>query len=490
MRRIFTIIVALLCSITMMAQPSPVKKAAKSIIKVTTFSADGNILSTGYGAFVDADGTAIAAWTPFKGAYKAVVIDGQGKKYDVESIYGASSIYNIIKFKVKVEEKSTIVPLKQETSSQAVGTEAWCVLYDVKKPTFVKLPSVKVESFMNDKPYYIYEQADRLIDEKHIGAPFLNAEGQLMGLTNTSNTRTDLYVASSLFAETLQPTAFSSNDNTLRETNIRIALAKDYSQAMLAMMLASQRNDTINFPQTIDEFITMFPDKEDGYTQKANYLLGVGDLAGADKAMEKALEVTSQKDNILYFYSKLIYNKETLLSSLNSEGWTLDNSLDKINQAIEINPLPLYRVHKGKVLYSQKKFNESLTEFEEVAKTDFRDADVFFFAFQCMKNIGTEQTKQLEMLDSAIVLNQKEMLYKAEKALLLMKMNKPQDAIMVCQEMIATAPRYAEGHGLLGLALCMYGKKEVGIAELKRAKALGYYQADAFLRKYGADSKE
>ena len=77
------------------AQPSAVKKAAKSMFKLTTFDASGNLLHTGYGAFVDANGTCLATWEAFIGASKANIIDAQGRKYDVECLIGANEIYNV-----------------------------------------------------------------------------------------------------------------------------------------------------------------------------------------------------------------------------------------------------------------------------------------------------------------------------------------------------------------------------------------------------------
>jgi hypothetical protein len=88
--------------LTGMAQPSAVKKAAKSMFKLTTFDANGNLLHTGYGAFVDANGTCLATWEAFIGASKANIIDAQGRKYDVECLIGANEIYNVSMFKVTV----------------------------------------------------------------------------------------------------------------------------------------------------------------------------------------------------------------------------------------------------------------------------------------------------------------------------------------------------------------------------------------------------
>lgn len=484
MKRLYTLLYILATVMPIFAQPSAVKKAAKGVLKVTTFKADGTLMATGYGAFIDENGTAIAAWTPFIGASSAVVIDGQGKKYDVDCIYGASEIYDVARLKVKKEDKASIYPLTIEQGQQTVGTDAWFVNYDVKAPLFTKTSPAKVETFMGNLPYYIIEQEDGAITDRHTGSPFLNAKGELMGLTKTSTTRTDLYVASARFVLTLQPSALSANDNTLRRTGIRIALPTDYNQALLAMMIASQRNDSVNYPATVEDFITMFPDKEDGYEYKATILTDRRNFAEAETAMQKAIEASTTKDNAHYFYAKLIYNKELAMPDVPYANWSLDKALAEADAAIAANPLPLYRVMKGQILFSQTKYQEAFNEFNEANKTEPRNAEVYYYSYQCLRNMKAERAQQLEMLDSAIVLAPKQLLYLSEKALLLMKMNRASDAISVAQQAITIAPQYAEGHGLLGLALCMTGNKPTGIAELKRAKALGYPQADAFLATY------
>ena len=165
-------------------------------------------------------------------------------------------------------------------------------------------------------------------------------------------------------------------------------------------------------------------------------------------------------------------------------AWSLDKALQEADAAIAIQPLPLYRVMKGQVLFSQKKYKEAYDEFVESNKTEPRNDEVYYYAYQCLKQMKADKEQQLAMLDSASVVAPKQLLYLSERALLLMKMNRPEEAIKVAQKAIEVAPQYAEGHGLLGLALCRTGNKPTGIAELKRAKALGYKQADAFLATY------
>ncbi len=246
MKRFYTLFILIaLSAAALHAQSSAVKKAARGVLKITTFKADGTLLATGYGAFIDGEGTALTAWTPLVGASSAVVIDGKGNKYDVDCIYGASDIYNIARLKVKLGEKADINPLAIEEGQQAVGGDSWFIHYDVSKPQFTKVSPMKVEAFMNTLPYYVYEQATATITDDHTGGVVVTPKGELMGLVKTSSTRTDFFIASARYALTLQPGALSANDNTLRHTDIRIALPSDHNQALLALLVATQRTDSI-----------------------------------------------------------------------------------------------------------------------------------------------------------------------------------------------------------------------------------------------------
>jgi len=50
------------------AQPSWVKKAAKSVFTVKTFDANGSLIGSSNGFFVGSNGEAMSSFSPFKGA--------------------------------------------------------------------------------------------------------------------------------------------------------------------------------------------------------------------------------------------------------------------------------------------------------------------------------------------------------------------------------------------------------------------------------------
>lgn len=484
-KKILSTFILLLCITSISyAQPSAVKKAAKGVFKLMTFKSDGTLLANGYGVFTNEDGTGLAAWTPFEGAHSAIVIDYEGNKYDVDCLYGANAFYNVAKLKIKKDEKRKIQTVPIEPGQTGIGNDTWCIEYGVKKAEYHQFKINKVEQFMGNLPYYIIEQDKNTIGEQQTGAPFFNAEGQLMGLFYTSTTRTDLYIASARYAIALEPSALSANDNTLRKTNVRIALPKEYNQAILALLIAEQKNDTDSKLATIEEFIKLFPDKEDGYISKAKLLTEQKKIEEAEEYINKALNISEHKDNIHYVFSQIIYNTKMTMPAEDVPQWTLDKAISETDEAYSISPLPVYLVMKGRIMFTQEKYKDAYAIFEKAIEIQ-SDPEVYYYEYQCLKNMDEEKTLQLEKLDSAINIAPDQVIYKAEKMLLLMKMKNAEEAVAIGKKITEDYPMYAEGRGLYGLALCLNGNRIEGIKELQKAKEMGYSQADGFLAKYG-----
>ncbi len=477
-------------SMSAVAQPGAVKKVAKSVVKVSAFQADGKLVHTGYGVIVDENGTALTAWSPYVDAAYAVAIDGRGKKYDVEYIYGASEMYNVAKVQLADAEgtskKSSFDGVGLEEAQQSVGSDAWVVGYDIKSPMMKKVAPKRIETFSTGLPYYIFEQEKADITEDMAGYPVLNGQGKLMGLVSTSTMRTDFYAASAKYALTLTPTAFSINDNVLRYTGLRIALPADYNQAVVALLM-SARGTVKRYEGTIEDFIEHFPNKSDGYLTKCDWKAMNAKYEEADEAIQTALQKAEDKDNIHFAYSRTIYNTLVNKTDSTSIPWTYDKAVDEVNQALAINNLPMYHVHKGKILYSQQKFADAKGEFETAVNTQgMRDADVYYYIYQCMKNLKAKRAELIVPLDSATAINPDAVIYQAEKLLLLIRMNRTDDAVKVGQYVVGKYPEYAEGHGLLGLALCYAKRKEEGLAELQKARELGYAKADEYINLFSA----
>lgn len=340
---LFTLLLTALSGLAT-AQPSAVKKALRSAFKITTFKADGTLNGTAYGAFLSEEGEAISAWTPFEGAATAAVIDMQGNKYDVDVIYGVSDMYNLVRFKVKTPKKGGPMAATTEQTAQPVGSEAWCTRYSGKSTTAQKLAVTKAETFMTSLPYYVIEQTDNSFGDDMVGTPIYNAQGQLMGLMNTSSMRTDLHVASAQLAQTLVPSGLSLNDFTLRKTKIRLALPTDYNHAIIALLLAEKRCDDDTYEAMINDFIASFPDKEDGYVSMIQLLTKKKQFKEAEDFFNEALKATGETGSMHYSFFKTIVQKETQMADTPYEGWSLQKALEELDKAIALQPdVELYK---------------------------------------------------------------------------------------------------------------------------------------------------
>lgn len=391
------IIVPALC----FAQPSPVKKAAKNMFKLTTFSEDGNILHTGYGVFVAADGTCLSNWEPFIGASSANIIDCNGRKYDVDCLVGANEIYNVAKFRVIVpkEKKMQIVPLTIAESQIAAGGQCWLIEYDVKAPGMKKYAPTTVETFATSLPYYIFEQTAA---EELAGSPFLNDAGELMGLMQPAKRRTDIYCPSAQYGMTLSTSGLTANEPTIRQTSMRIALPNEYSQAALAMMMASGHFSSPNYLATANEFITLFPDKNDGYVAKADYLAATGDYEGSAAAIKEGIEKVETKADMHHSFSKIIYNKMLYNTDSTFTAWTLDNALAEADEAINLDPQPIYKMQKAKTLYVMKKFDDAYQCFYDLKDTPMRSGETFYYAALSKENAGAPVEEVEVLMDSMV----------------------------------------------------------------------------------------
>ncbi len=461
MKKITIFITLLLMPFMAMAQSSAVKKAAKSMFKLTTFDANGNLLHTGYGAFVDANGTCLATWEAFIGASKANIIDAQGRKYDVDCLIGANEIYNVSKFKVVVpeEKKMAITPITIAQTKIEAGNDSWFIEYDIKNPVIKKYQPSKVESFQNDLPYYIYEQT---APDELAGSPFLNNNGELLGLMQPAKKRTDIYCPSAQYAMSMTVSGFTSKQATMRLTQMRVALPDNFDQAVVALFMNQGSNANDNILGMADEFISKFPTASEGYNSKALYLTDKGQFAEAAKVMEEGIEKCEKKDEPHFDYSKLIFNKLLYSTDSTFTDWTLDKAIAEVDAAMGVNPLPVYNLHKGKILYTAKRYDEAYNIFLDVSKTNMRSAECFYNASLCLQANNAPKEKVVEMLDSAIACLPQP--YKADAAPFLMIRGKYLDDNGMYRKAVADYNEYEKIMGKMLNGKFFYLKEQ---AELK-----------------------
>ena len=501
MKKIITVLAMIFVSIAIQAQPAAVKTAGKSVFTLTTFKADGSIQGTSRGVFIDNDGTAVSAWTPFAGADHAVVVDASGKRMDVDYIIGANDLHDMAKFHVAGKTTGS----KLATSGVASGGKVWLLDFAKGKSNALETTVSKQETFQNKYFFYVISMT---APENTASCPFVNANGQVVGLMQPSKTSSDVNATDVRFAADFVATGLSANEPLLRSTSIPTAMPTDKDQALLSMMLVAQQGDEVKYTRTIDLFTNHFPTVPDGYNARAQQLVNEGKYADAARIMETAISKCSPKDEVHFDYARLIYQKVMFSRDSLFTAWTLDKALSEVQTAYNINPLPLYQHLQAQIIFSQGDFQgaseaapyflargATLDEVGEYrrAVVDYNQYDslmygrvspeFFYQRGQCEVKARMFQ-QALDDYARAIILTPGDPMLMAEMCSLQIRVNKLDDALKTADVIIHIAPDYDEGYLLKGLAQVQSGKKKEGLENLRKAQQMGNEQAAGLIEKY------
>ena len=380
--------------IPMNAQPAPVKNAAKAVFSLTTFRADGSILESSHGVFIDNNGTAISDWASFVGADHAVVIDATGKKMDVEYLIGADEIYDVAKF--HVNGKTTAATLA--TTPSAAASPIYLVGYAVRQPEIITAKVKSVETFMDKYPYYIM---DMPVPDNTKSCPFVNEKGQVTGLYQQTKTY-EIHATSAQYPADFTATGISANDPVLRLSSIPTAIADDLDQAIIGLMLTSQVSDSAKYARTVNHFISKFPNASEGYSSRAQFYVNHNDFEAADRDMQTCLQKAENKDDAHFTYARLMYQKEIYKKDIPYESWTLDRALEEAQKAYEINPLSVYKHLQAQIFFTKAEFQQAYDLLMSITDADMQKPEILYEAAQCKIMLQAPKEETLTLLDSAV----------------------------------------------------------------------------------------
>lgn len=377
------------------AQTAGVKKAAQSIFTLTTFKTDGSLLASSHGVFVDTEGNAISSWKPFVGAAKAVVIDAQGKKYDVEGLVGANDIYDVCKFKVNAKTTAaTIATVAKEKNSKL-----WLMPYSIKAMKPLNANVTDVETFMENLSFYIL---DVNAPEDAAFCPLVTDNGDVVALLAPTAKAGKAHGVDARLAAEFYATSMSSTNTTLQKSAIPIVLPVTLKDAQFALILASQQNNLDFYKATVNQFIKSYPHATDGYVARARIEAFDNDYTAAERYMSNAIDIAEDKADQHYNYSRLIVDRLQAGGNISPE-WTADTALKEIRKSIEINDLPIYRLQEANILTLMGEYNEAYEKYMALQNTHLAGPETLHSAYLCLGFIDDSNLeKQVDMLDKVI----------------------------------------------------------------------------------------
>ena len=552
----------LLAQWTMAQAPKWVEKAKHAVFSVVTYDKNDQILNTGNGFFVTEDGVALSDYTLFKGAQRAVIIDNEGRQMPVLNIMGADDMYDVVKFRVGIEKKVTALPIA--TRQPAAGTLVYLLPYSTQKGRTCTTGHLKSADKVEGN--YLYYTLELPLKDKMISCPLTDAEGAVFGLAQKSSgqdTATICYAVDARYAMDQKISALSYNDETLTNIGIKKALPDTEEQALIFLYMASTQLTPEKYMEVLNDYIEQYPNSTDGYIRRATQLLSTSQdeatLKQVAADMDQALKVASQEEAVRFDRAKLIYNYMLTNPATPNEDWSFDKALEEIQQAIDLQALPVYVQLKGDILFAKQDYPGALAAYEQVNHSDMASPTSYFSAAQTKEMMKAPATEVLALMDSCIALcpqpytnttgpyllaraqallnaNQArkamldydayykamngnvnaafyyyreqaamqarqyqralddlakaielapdELLYRAELAVVNIRVGRSEEAIRILQEALKIEPEYAEAYRLMGQAYIQLQKKNEACESFTKAKELGDPNVDALIKKH------
>ena len=385
--------------------PKWADKSKKAVFSVITYDKTNKIKNTGNGFYINDNGMALSDYTLFDGADRAVIVNADGKELPIESIQGANSIYDVIKFKVAPDKKS--VSLKVAQNAPAIGETVYLLPYSTQKEATCQTGKILKVDTIADKGFYY--TLDFKTNPKIISCPIMNANGEVIGAIqkNASDNDKESYAIGASYGASLSISPLSANDASLNKIGIKKGLPDTEDQALVYLMMASGQLTPEEYLSKINDFIQMYPNNADGYLRRATYYMNLNQSATnelADNDIKKLMDLSKNKDEGMYNAAKLIYSYNITMGDKNTNNsWSYDKALSLTRDAIKVNPTPIYTQLEGDILFAMRNFAEAFNSYQKVNHSNLASAATYFSASKAKQlTEGADMNEAVALLDSAV----------------------------------------------------------------------------------------
>ena len=385
--------------------PKWLDKTRNAVFNIIAYDEGGKMIHTGNGFFIAEDGTAISDYSVFENAQRAVIIDTQGNQMNVDMILGANAMYDVVKFRVDISgKKVTVLPLVQISPTE--NTTVFLLPYSTQKGGEYAIGKVQRSDRVEGS--YNYYTLALSLKEKMVSCPLVNNDGQVFALAQKSSgadSTTVCYGMDVKFANSLQVSALSFNDNSLMKIGIRKALPDTEADALALLYMISSRLTLPEYLQLMNDFLAKFPNSADGYLRRANVQLASSQtdesLKKVESDLDTAMKLSPSKAEVYYNKASIIYSYLGINPEPPYKNWTVASALEEIDKAIKEDPLPMYQQLKGDMLFSQADYAGAYAAYEQVNRSNQASAASFYSAAKT-KELMQETDAALALMDSCI----------------------------------------------------------------------------------------
>lgn len=381
--------------------PKWVGKVQKgSVFSVVSYDKDKNMLQSGTGFYIDANGMALADYNLFKGAYSAVVIDMKGKKYDVSKIMGADDMYSLVKFKVNVNKS---IPVTTNANIEK-GGEVYAVKFS--QTGSATCPHSAVSEISPLDSGFVYYTLSDSISEEYTGAPLFNAVGEVVGIVQPSILNNG-YAIGVKYAENLKIEAITNRSSSAALNNIKIykGLPDTMEEALVYVFFQSKSADNDEYMALLNEFVETYPQNAEGYLKRATPLIDLHRFDEAERDLQTYLSLAEDKAKANSNVAEVVFTKLRLMADVEYDKWDYPTVHGYVDKAISLAPENVdYQIQKAQVLMNQKEYGSALEIYDKINAGKDKSPGTFYAAFLAHEALGDTATVKIAMLDSALVM--------------------------------------------------------------------------------------
>ena len=218
------------------------------------------------------------------------------------------------------------------------------------------------------------------------------------------------------------------------------------------------------------------------YTQlEGDILFAQQDYAGALAAYEKVN--ASNLASAASFFSAA-KTKELLKADAKEVLALMDSCIARCPQPVTANFAP-YLLERAQIYMNNDQARNAMLDYDAYYKAVNGQVNDLFYYYREQAALKARQYQRaLDDIVKAVELSPKDLTYRAEHAVVNLRVGRYEESMKILNEILKDEPKYGEAYRLLGLCQIQLKKTDEACGNFNKAKELGDPNVDELIKKY------
>lgn len=162
----------------------------------------------------------------------------------------------------------------------------------------------------------------------------------------------------------------------------------------------------------------------------------------------------------------------------------MDSCVARCPQPVSVENAP-YLLERAQMNMNAEQYRAAMLDYDAYfSAVNGRVNDVFYYYREQSAIKARQYQRALDDIAKAIELNPEDLTYRAEQAVINLRVGRYEEALKVLNEILAMDPKYAEAYRIKGICLVQLKKAEEACVSFAKAKELGDPNVDELIKKH------